>query len=1545
MQRELVVKGRGVGGTSDLTLLAPLKPGFVDSFESVSYKTRTKKVLDTLHRTRANSHEYKWARLISDSVERVGTIHSVRVAVLEPENKVLLAVTFDGSRESYIRVLWDKVGTLLDLIFCGTIDYVTAWDHSFEEWVEWAHCVQVETGFFYGATQTTARDLLFDRRLALMRGEEKPDLNQAEVDELRAVLPVPEEVIERLIYPLYPVPADEPDVRQRPRPIGYVKALGEQAMLGLQGLASVYRLVELFRPGTRDGDVLRRSAIDLLEEFVEMANGGAINIELAAAEARFSRELRWLIPIPGVRVANDRSRPTLPENRAPRTPSADIQGGILRQYENVTNGVLVLVGFESVDEASRFVAWVASNVTRETDEHDAARATKPFFNIAFTFAGLRALGLEESDLEFFPEEFRQGMAARAGSLGDVRNNHPQRWRLPKRFTTIDHDPASEAVEIDAVHAILQIRCKASGAAADAFSLQDANHPLRALVAEVARQLETGSILAVQPLIRRLEQRRGALTAVENFGFADGNGQPDLEPRKPPFRRNHVPPGEIVLGYDNVADPAPDVSAPDARWLHDGSFFVVRKYRQFVDQLRGAVLETAKDMESRLGGVASDYIELVYAKLMGRWRDGEPIVAPGATGFNVFTYDNDPQGSVCPLHSHIRRANPRSGERQRTDPRKSGRFPRIMRRSMSYGPPPGTVAGGDRGLVFMAYNASLGEQFEVVQRWLTGGNSTGSTSAIGCPIVGVAQSGLDRNFTFEHAGQAFRLRLDAGNVLFDEPMSPTQLEWGLYLFAPGMAVLRRLQATATAPAASRSMPWSLGAGRSRLAELLRMDAVESPEVAVAAWKEAIEDPESIDRLTSASLWAAIRADHAGLLRTTYGVLVADRSLVGDVFLDPHARYSVCGQFDRMKRSFGEISLGLDAGPRYERESASINAAIGALTEDDAFDLAVEAASKKIDAIRDDARVQAQRRGDSTVEVGFDAREILDEVLAALSQAWFGLSDDPGRRFRKGGADWSWTHGQAPWYPGHFTAMSRYMFQPHPNATVIDFGERYGQALRESMRLFVGDHRARGTKPQAPHGGDAPIAAAAFDHADYGLDDDFVARTMVGVLMGFNPTIIGAVLNVLREWHRDGSFGSLRLRFAGSTAASRRQLVLDATRRSAKARPMPQLAWRTVVRPHRLGPSDAAGLDLKAGDLVVLAIASATQQSLADGQSDGRAMFGGDRSTLPHPTHACPGYAPAIGAMHGTLVALLSRSENLKTGPAPLTFTLEAALPTTPPVTPPAIQALFEPTFATRLRNVAEQRERLLARGSKRTAQKLVMGWGDSWIAFPFLPPWLFADLLDQLKTKARDIDKEYCSVRDWSTLKSMAQKTAGFCFHLQEKLDEGLDVTVLLSGGGNDSTGAVLSSILNDVGTTPTINPQALSDHLYGAGGVGGLKGDYEIIIGEIRKVSSQVKIVVHGYDYPLPQGKGIYARSWLLEPFEQHHYAWPRDETVMTQAMRYLIDELNKMVEGLSGVTYVKLSETVETAWPNNVEDHWFDDLHPTEDAFALMAAKVAKVL
>ena len=52
---------------------------------------------------------------------------------------------------------------------------------------------------------------------------------------------------------------------------------------------------------------------------------------------------------------------------------------------------------------------------------------KRWVTVAFTWNGLRALGVDEASLSTFPEEFRQGMAARAEVLGDTGANAPANW--------------------------------------------------------------------------------------------------------------------------------------------------------------------------------------------------------------------------------------------------------------------------------------------------------------------------------------------------------------------------------------------------------------------------------------------------------------------------------------------------------------------------------------------------------------------------------------------------------------------------------------------------------------------------------------------------------------------------------------------------------------------------------------------------------------------------------------------------------------------------------------------------------------------------------------------------------------------------------------------------------------------------------------------------------------------------------------------------------------------------------------------------------------
>jgi hypothetical protein len=53
-----------------------------------------------------------------------------------------------------------------------------------------------------------------------------------------------------------------------------------------------------------------------------------------------------------------------------------------------------------------------------------------WLGIAFTFEGLKALGVPQASLDRFPIEFREGMAARAAILHDFGANAPDNWEHP-----------------------------------------------------------------------------------------------------------------------------------------------------------------------------------------------------------------------------------------------------------------------------------------------------------------------------------------------------------------------------------------------------------------------------------------------------------------------------------------------------------------------------------------------------------------------------------------------------------------------------------------------------------------------------------------------------------------------------------------------------------------------------------------------------------------------------------------------------------------------------------------------------------------------------------------------------------------------------------------------------------------------------------------------------------------------------------------------------------------------------------------------------------
>ncbi|MEI6950140.1 hypothetical protein V9K67_23345 [Paraflavisolibacter sp. H34] len=317
-----------------------------------------------------------------------------------------------------------------------------------------------------------------------------------------------------------------------------------------------------------------------------------------------------------------------------------------------------------------------------------------WITVAFTHNGLRALGLDEASLATFPEEFKQGMVARAEILGDTGRNHPDHW-------------VGQLASPD-LHALVILFART---AEERLRCQQKHE-------ELVAQCEGVELLSALDL----EATPPFTYAHDHFGYRDrlspvvieGTGETPTPGSGPPLKA-----GEFILGYPDEDGPPANLPQPE-ELSRNGSFMAYRRLEEHV----GAFREFLKQQ-----GATPEEQELVAAKLMGRWRTGAPLVLapekedPELGGDcqrnNNFNYkEMDPHGYAVPLGSHIRRMNPR-------DTAANMNRRRMLRRGATYGPylPEGVPDDGkERGIAAFAICASLIRQFEFAQNvWVNDKN--------------------------------------------------------------------------------------------------------------------------------------------------------------------------------------------------------------------------------------------------------------------------------------------------------------------------------------------------------------------------------------------------------------------------------------------------------------------------------------------------------------------------------------------------------------------------------------------------------------------------------------------------------------------------------------------------------------------------------------------------------------------------------------------------------------------------------------------------------
>ncbi len=692
-------------------------------------------------------------------------------------------------------------------------------------------------------------------------------------------------------------------------------------------------------------------------------------------------------------------------------------------------------------------------------------------------------------------------------------------------------------------------------------------------------------------------------------------------------------------------------------------------------------------------------------------------------------------------------------------------------------------------------------------------------------------------------------------------------------------------------------------------------------------------------------------------------MARRKLVDDVLLNTSGNLSVNGYLPRMHDSFGEIYLGLDAqDPAYKRDSAACNYAIMALDKESAFKKARESTRVALQALVDEAIGYARADGEATWDLTLDVRELVDPLLADFCEEWFGLSQD-GNFFSRSGYRWDWKPDQPSNYPGHFLAPSRYFFQPHPWPKVTEIGKLHGVALRSAMKEFLRSHG-----PQI----NAPVARAILDSGP-GQDLDFAARTLVGAVIGFVPTVNGNLLRILNEWLREGNLWALRARLGGTAASG----FLDACNRlgadfipAMQLRTAPDVLWRTATVAHPLGDAPHQ-VDVKAGEIVVVGAISATQQSLEEGSSELYQAFGGNRRAASHPTHACPGADPALAVMLGFFSALVESPLALRAGPGPLTLSLNGRLR-------PSAEARLD-RLTTTLRTRADvlyraRRRGLLFRDAEAfeirrerepTAESPpLMTIGDSWLLD--FDGW--SDLASSLRELGYSFVGGEFAASPGMLLAQMAKdKYLDDVKRFLRSPGANPPKALLLGGGGNDVVDSdpladppKLPPLLRLLAASSQAEPLVEEEvHKFIDVELGGY---YEKIINAVRSVTA-VPILIHAYDHPIPDGRPlkhngkVLSGPWLQPVFIERVYNIPEyptgsaDLTRAREVMRRLIDRLNRVVAGFADehrkIYHVNLTGTLaaHSGDPANYATLWDNELHANDAGFDLLATVIATKL
>ncbi|AEG94050.1 SGNH/GDSL hydrolase family protein [Ramlibacter tataouinensis] len=222
---------------------------------------------------------------------------------------------------------------------------------------------------------------------------------------------------------------------------------------------------------------------------------------------------------------------------------------------------------------------------------------------------------------------------------------------------------------------------------------------------------------------------------------------------------------------------------------------------------------------------------------------------------------------------------------------------------------------------------------------------------------------------------------------------------------------------------------------------------------------------------------------------------------------------------------------------------------------------------------------------------------------------------------------------------------------------------------------------------------------------------------------------------------------------------------------------------------------------------------------------------------------------------------------------------------------------------------------------------ILAIGDSWFWYPFYGGSLINYLGQAVKSKDHFIfaigmnGAEAYDYIDGKYARQVREALKGY----RNKLK-----AVFISGGGNDFAGFADLRPLLKSDCSQEDDPQACFaakpglDEFFAA-----VDDHYRRLVGLIHaSTRSDCVVVMHTYDYAIPNGRGVFGDSWL-KPALDDAKVKPH---LQQECVKLLIDRFAEVLESIceSDPEHFRLVDSRGTLAP----EHWANELHPTPQGF-----------